>query len=663
MTRSARPAALLGALAGTLVLALPAAITMPAVAAEPSAAAPSLLPVWATFGAERPVVGGTVRLREADGTIVATARTNANGRADFDGAIVPERFLVSVSGGTVAGQPNDATLVTVDRRSTGPIEVTYVNPVSTVAAAVAKATGSSFDTAHAKVLRAAGLPSWMSPWELTAVSGGFDTRAFAGFARQQGGARVAIAEAAQRIAAGDAVPDLDAMEGPARVSGRAGTLEGRSEEVALGEELMISIVGGLASGTASATIGSLMGIDDPTYDEISSVASAVDAINTALLQLKSDLIVAQTQSTLNQVEQTMLPATSQTVTQWQGYQAWLAKAETEDPTSSAYAATAQQYASNFQQYLQGEVALYQDMFSTPGSEGLLQALYAAQAASNPWWNESDITALQSTIDYYGTLQAQATALLSESWQLPGWSGTKTPDYVDSEVNGVLSPQNADIYLSYPQDIPAGQVYIPSTQRMYQLSPFTTPNLVVHQELTNGATTTVKNAPTSCSSDTEEAPNGWGIYTPDTVSASTAQGWWASVVPAGNTISGTDAFGILSKPKANKSTSLQSLQPSAPGAKVMVTASSSNSVSLNTGTSTTYIMGIPDTVPTKPTSFYGWMWCWNATVSMASSSDIAGWKLNPAWTGSNKSAFAPTYQWPVGVLSYRSVAIGYVPPSS
>jgi hypothetical protein len=626
------------------------ATVAPSTTLELASDAEPLVPVWATLGAGKPVAGATVEFLDAAGVVVATATTNDRGTASILRSQAPSTFTVRVSGGTLDTLGRDVVLTSLgESRPSGAMRVVHVDPVTTIAARVAKRMDIGDRTARRLVMKKLGFPNWVSQTQVATARGAFDARAFTRVVEEAGGPREAMAKIARGIANGGEVPSLSAVQRTVRNAGKsttksASSRDGRAVGTAtyIGVQLMAGVVGGIASGGTSFALGSIFGGSDPTATALKEIAKQLEEINKNLLILQGQMqqmLAAQAASDYNTIASSMSLAVTNTNSQWSSYNWFMNNA---NPASPNYQATVQSFAEDFQKYLQQFVPLYSNMLSSAGSMGLIEAMYKAQRAANPWWNQTDLTNMQGTLDYYGTLQAQASALMTESWQYtsPTYTGTKTPDYVSAQVNANYKPLNDNIYKSMPTPIESTEVVNYTLQRAYRLAPTTAPNS--HVQAYGRGPYSPYYLPSKCSAYTDKAT--YYSTTPSLVLDTTVKSWWSSAIADGQTLSDNGDFSTLATVRPAGGTTLQVLKNGAPSARILVTSAS-----------------VP-WISAYKSAFAGWGWCGGTTVQL---DDTSKWSVNLVTYEAQDNPYGVAkdakYAWPVGVLSHRAGNFKYVTP--
>lgn len=662
-----RSRASLDRLGGPLALALALLLGSAALVAAPpaTAAAPAAAPagdiarsgVALTMLPVRVMVGGGVAVRQAtvelvapSGLVLARTTTNDRGAAVLPRSLVSEGSSIRTRGGRTSLGPVGGSLRRVGlARPSGPMRVAFVDLVSTAAAEVVERTGASAPRAAARVRAALGLPAWVSESQVAMVRSAFDARALERHAGDRDLAAVAAGIGA-RVASGRAVPQLAGS-----AIGGEGVLEGRSVATKLGLATMEGVVYALAEVGTESAFGSLFGDEDPTAAALAEISAQLTEINEELIAIQAGIqqvLANQAAAQYQGVAQTIAPAATTTSAQLDTYQFVLDFA---DPADADYDATLAQTATSIQQAFAGGLGTYYDnLLSTTGFEGLIESMYAMVAAAYPWWTSADIASMQATIDYYATLQAQTAGLLQESWLLdvPGYTGTKTSTYINSQVNGYYAPKNTAYYRSWPTDITANEVVAPSTKRAYSLTPFTTPMQTITTSTgpmplypyvnirSNGVTDSrYGTPPATCAAKHDTNKITQPVFSVK-VAASSYTGWFTGAVPAGLTIATPADLSTLSGLRSSNgatTTSVATLKGGAPNAKVLATSGSSQDLSV---------------WALNPGDPYRSMWCGSASVSLI---DTSAWGIDPVfdltdvgWTASS------------GVLAWRSGVFGYVP---
>jgi hypothetical protein len=646
MTRFLLTLAIGGALL-TVPLTTQTAIATPEAASVEPRAAPArsaVIPISVTLGGGSPLPGARVVVKDSKGVVALTARTNSKGFAFAQRSQLPSTFTVTVSGGSAWKKFGQPRLQTTDAITANETRVIFVSPVTGVASIVAKRTGVSYTEALRRTKRAMGLPSWLSAHQFSTVFQAFSSQRLREWSQQHGSVGGGIRELGRRVSEGKRVPQLSPMFDGISTRGTA---------TWVGETVMAGILKGSASAGAEMAIGDVFGQPNPTTDALENIANELSTISAQLTQLQASM--NQLTAIMEQAELDTLTASMTTIMgnvddQWPVYQFAMSL----DPTSSDYTATLAGFVQDFKADIGPFIGEFNALFSSPAGPGVIQTLYANNDA--PWWTSADVGNIQSTIDYFGTYQAMATALLNESWWFTGAGITgETPQYIQTENAKVYQPQNSNIYLSIPTSVDTSSVVVPSEQMIYRIFGGTVSHV---QEQAN-----LVNANGSCSKlGTPGTYNSvWPTVLPSTTSW--AQTWDAMVTNPSFVTASSSAFAQLAKPRTQTSTtgavttsySLPTLASGAPGAFAMVSSQSAPVASF-----ITYDFGTPDAP-----IFWSWLWCNNATVSLVNATG-ATWEYNFGmdYSGDNLPGNKAAYIYepiPVGVLAQQQGSFSYISP--
>ena len=441
----------------------------PAVRSAPAALSPTVatVPVRVTLGGGVPAKKVTVSLVSSDGKVKAKANTNTKGVAFFKPKDVPAKFTAKVTAGkewNKLGKPALAGPGTFD----GGLKVTFVSPVTSIAMAAAKTSGKSYATALNRTKTTFAIPTWASVSQMSMVSEVFDPTAFKSWSAKNGGMKSSIVKLSKAVNAGKKVPGMAPMKFENR-------LASRSAVTWVGQQLMGSII---KTGTSDA-IGNMFGQPNPSASALSTIESDLQTISTQLTgiqQSMNQLLNMMAQSELTELQQTLAPMLDDTVNDWDSYQAAMAL----DPTDPDYNASLYGYASTFYGDFNGKMGEWNSLFTSTVATGVLAQMYNNATGKStgqlvPWWNSSDVAGISNFIDYYGTQQAMATAMLDESYKYSGknvsgltYPYTQTASYVASQ-DTINAQVNSNIYLSIPTQID-GQTIV-DTQTQMQVKSF------------------------------------------------------------------------------------------------------------------------------------------------------------------------------------------------
>lgn len=606
-----------------------------------------MVPIWITLGSRIKLPYARLAVRDGSGKVVSRLRANANGIALIDKSELPAKYSIAVTGGMSwrkAGKPALRTNEVLGSRFT----TILVSPVTTIASLVAKRKKISYNKALNRTKNAISIPDWATPYQFSTTPNVFDGHAFGEWAFKRGGQAKALKTMAKRIAAGKSVPDFSPMNPPKKK-------KPRSAVTWLGQTAMTSILKGSVSFGTQAFLGDAFGLNDPTADELSSIEATLKQISNQLTTIEGqlDYLTALMQETSMETLYSGMSIVAGNVTDnWPVYDAALQL----DPTTTPdYQATILGYANTFYEDFSPYMGQFNLLFNTSTSKGLLYNLYSYNTA--PWWNQNDVATIQAQIDAYGTMQAQAVAMLNEAWNYrgPGAQYAETTTYVNSYNQSTYGPQNDNIYKSMPTSIDAGTIVIPSTQMMYKAFPTTVDQVY-------GMTYKTNDEP-SCSSMGSQQ-NGQSYPTKQT-STSTWNSYWTSAVPSGWTVQSNSAFSLFNMSRTysvtqnNQTTtstiwSVPSFAAGVPGAFAMVTTGEYPRAGF-TYYSDGYQAG---------TVFNQYMWCYSSAVSLANSNS---WLINFVTNKDGTNVPAGTeagWIWdpvPVGVLGAQQGSFQYVSP--
>lgn len=620
------------------------------------------IPVWVRVG-DKGLSGVTVAVRDAQGKTRVTARTNTSGVV-----LIPRTFLrgdhsLTVTGGDAwerLGKPALSTGELIGNRNA----VIIISPVTSIAHRVAQRTGTSYISALKRTREAHGIAAHVDHFHAAATDLIFHTGQLSKWSKKHGGLQAGMDHLAKQIAKGKAVPGF-------RPKQKRQTRDAASTEAWVGEQIMSGVLSGSGSKGASIVIGDLFGADDPTAAELSSINSELSKIVTELATIEAtlqQLVYLMEQTSFQVLNAGMADVAGAVNGNGTGTGLWAVylSATTLDPTSPSYEADLSGFAASFYNgvysILPTEVG---ELFDTPTSPGLLHQIYNFNTA--PWWNSDDIASISSIIDYYGTIQAQAVALINEAWWSPNAQYQQTPDDINTFNTSDYGPQSTDIYLSMPTQITDSQVALPKTQSVYQLFPKRI-NTVYEQKTGN-----YTNELPTCSNDGQTVGKDMPYPTIDN-NKSNWDDTWASAIPAGWTVQQpsilNDLGGARKLPNSSGATvttyTLSNLVQAVPDAFAMVTSGQYPRAGYVNFSGNT-----PD-----PAGWGEWMFCYNAGVPL---DDLTNWQTNfeavsggtlpdgYSWDSKHVPAGAPT-NWidlpvPVGVLGAQPGSFAYVAPTS
>lgn len=589
--------------------------------------------------------GAKVQALDGKGRVLQTTTSMSGGAAVFDRAKVIGAKTIRVTGGVSKyGLRNNGVLLAPMRAYRSVLYTNFVSPVSTVAVKVGRSKGIPYARAVSRVEKHLGIPSWTTEGDRARNPNVFHHRTFARLARSEGGTRQAISALVRDVLSGS----------PTRLRPVNTRIAPRELTDWAGEMVITDVVQAASGETPEGAIGNLFGVENPTL-------SAISDVEDQLATIEAELTVIQTEmnAMLNEVEKTdydtlvsglgTLP--SNVANGWSNYQTIIDDTELQDDsTLSLYATTwINSFGSN--------LGAYDALFTTTGTDGILDQLFTMNQVAFPgWWDDSIVTNVQATVDYWGTSQAQFSALLSEAWNFYG--STYTPDYISNNVNSNFAPTNGDVYATMPTTITENQIADWNDNVVLTLA----------AQKSQGATNSYggdgqQNHVSSCSS------LGDSHVFPDSVMVSdaTAQGWWAAATPSGWTTSTTSVFPHLQVVQSVNGTSqnaLATLAAGLPDAWALVTA---DSLPYITGWSEPKIVDGHN----EGTLWYysGWMWCNSNTVSLVNqAAKPTQWIENFIMDSGNnvpsgQSAPSVSAQIPVGVLIQQPAQFTYVNPTN
>lgn len=625
--------------------------------ADPTYAMPKI-PVWVKLGSKG-LGGVTVAVLDGKGRTRVSARTNESGVV-----LIPRTFLrgehsLTVTGGAAwkrLGKPTLSTGELIGSRNAAII----ISPVTAIAHRVAKRMGTSYTSALLRMREAHGIAQHVDHAHAAATDLVFHTGQLQEWSKRHGGLDAGMDHLAKQIAKGKRVPSFR----PHHRQTRDAAEEGYAW---VGKAIMSGILTESGSYGAEMALGNVFGFSDPD-------ATALSEINTDLHTIINELSTIETE--LQELDYLMEQTSYQVLASgmadlagavngnntgtglWTVYES----ATTLDWNSASYEQDIAGFATAFYNgiypILPSEVG---ELFDTPTSQGLLHQLYSFNTA--PWWNSNDVESISATIDYYGTLQAQAVGLLNEAWSYNGPNANSSIALDDTDINifntDTYGPQNADIYLSAPTQIDDTQIAVPSSQMIYAAFP-----LAVNHVYEQRSGDYYPHLPTC--SDNGEALTKELAWPPIEADTSWWQTTWSSAMPTGWTSQDSSVLGSLnvsrtlpnSSGKSVATTPLPTLASGAPDAYLLA----ANGLLPGAGYN-----AVDDGHPAP--ILQQWMWCQNSAVSLV---DTSKWVTNfiMGIDGTNVPATAPS-DWaaqavPVGVLGGQPGNFKYVeptPPSS
>lgn len=616
------------------------------------------IPVWVKLGS-RGLGGVTVSVRDANGDTRISARTNPSGVV-----LIPRTFLrgdhsLTVTGGAAwrrLGKPTLSTGELIGTRNA----VILISPVTSIAHRVAERMGTSYVAALKRTRKAHGIPSYVDHVHAAATDRVFHTGKLRKWSKRHGGLSAGMDHLAKRIATGKPVPSF-------KPDDRQQTRDSVEEEgyAWVGKAIMSGILTESGSYGAEMALGNIFGFSDPD-------ATALSDINQDLHTIISELNTIETE--LQELDYLMEETSYQVLASgmadlagavngndtgtglWTVYES----ATTLDWNSTTYEQDIAGFATAFYNGIYGilpsEVG---ELFDSPTSQGLLHQLYSFNTA--PWWNSNDVESISATIDYYGTLQAQAVGLLNEAWSYNGPGANPAIALDDTDINifntDTYGPQNADIYLSAPTQLDDTEIGVPSSQMVYAAFP-----LAVDHVYEQRSGDYYPLLPTC--SDNGEALTKTLAWPPIESSTSAWQTTWQSAMPSGWASQSGSVLGSLNESR---------MLPNSSGTDVATTPLPT----LAANTPDAYLLAANGLLPGAGYNAVAdghpepilqqWMWCQDSAVSLVNTSK---WVTNFVMgiDGTNVPSTAPS-DWalqaiPVGVLGGQPGSFRYVePPAS
>lgn len=430
------------------------------------------LAVRVTLGGGKGMAGATVQLKNPDGTVFASKRTNPSGIAMFDRSNLPAAFTAAVSGGTSwekLGRPQFQTQV----KNSGRRTVVFLSPMTAIASMAAKQGNVSMATAMLRTKAAMGVPAWASASQMGMVPQIFDPSAFQAYAAGNGGTQSAMVKLARAANSGERAADFAPMNFTMPTP-KSQLRSGASTALWVGETVMKQVVG---AGVAYA-IGNVFGQQDPDAADFATVETDLTNISTQLASLQStmnDLLALMSLSLLTETQSQISTIVNATQNQWDAYDAFL---KTVDPSAPDYEQTTCGYANDFYNQVASNLSEWNNLFSTSVQKGVLETMYDNANGKNtgtapPWWNQYNVSSITGFIDYYGTLQAQSQALADESFKFSGtcedglvYQHSETSDYISSHDTSATTLNN-NIYLSMPTQIDGSTIATPANEMIYR----------------------------------------------------------------------------------------------------------------------------------------------------------------------------------------------------
>ena len=636
-TRVRRPftrTALMGGLALSLAaasvavpaVAAPSPVADTAAAAAPRGTVSDVVPVLVSLGNDVDLRGAKVQAVDIKGRVLQTVTVNERGGATLSRTRLGKAVSLRVTGGTTSsGTRNNATLSAPLTLHGNHIRVQFVNPITTLVDRVASARKVSPERARRLVYRHMEIPEWVQPWQYSMTTTYFSPTQFSRLVARKGGVKQALATMQREITGGAVSRSYgDAVTAP------------RSLATFAGELLFTAVIEAATGESPDDLIGSLMGVSDPTDDILASIAQEIQTVLNMLSTIEADMqeMLAEIQiAQYDTIAQSLAPIVDATQNQWTNYN-YLVKHV--DPSDRA---TYQEYAEDFYDEINPNIDLFNSLFTTAGSTGLLDELYTMNATEYPWWTSSDITNMQSTVDYYGTMQAEAVTLLSEAWNFSSdtYKYTKTKSYINGQLTGLYQTQSNNIYLSMPDDIDVHEVVDPGKRKAFSL---------VAKEQKYGAGAQVY--PADC---TPTGSTTWFTDVPAILPGDQEE-TWKKAAPSGYSTASPDALSFLSPQRTIDGLSqnaLRTIKAGAPDAWMVVTDQAVPWIGLKKVMDNVY-------------DFEGWLYCDKSAVSLAWG-NIDDFAMDQLMGTDGTYTPIPTESTriPVGVLVNRTGNWRYVAP--
>ena len=613
-------------------------------AARPVAtkAASSIVPVWVTLGGRAFVRDAKVEVLNARGKVLQTVRSFSGGVAVFDRNKIAGAKTVRVTGGrSTIGSRNDAVLRAPIQVNPTLIRLSYVSPVSTVATGVAQRLDIAYAKALRKTLVHLEIPLTTDSQDQAIAPIVFNPERFASFAKGRGGVKRALAVLVKEVV----------TKAPHRSFASRNLTQTRDDVADWAGEMVITSVYQAATGQVpQGTIGNIFGVTDPTTAALGSIESELTTVANELVVVEGEMqemLDAVETDTYDTLVAAMGDIPGDVKQDWGNYQSVINNDELWDDT------TLLDYSNQWIGEYGNSMGVFQDLFTSDGETGILAQLYIMNQAEYPWWDVSVVDNIQGTVDYWGTIQAEASALLSEAWTFE--SNLFSEQYIQNNVEGDFYPTNGNIYLSMPTTISSDQVVDPATQYMYELVAATATGATASYAGDGQA-----NHNASCSSLGSSHTFSDAVL----VSDATVEGWWTSATPSGWTTSTTSPFSVMKESRTLNSVNQNALTVLAsglPSAWAMVTA---DSVPYLGGWSEEDVVDGHSEGYTY--TYTGWLWCGSDTVSLVGlSGSPTQWEddymmASGSWvpSGAKVPVNGPV---PVGVLVGQPGVFNYVAP--
>jgi hypothetical protein len=454
------------ALALSLGLAL-AALAAPAGASDVdptrvSGTAKRSLHVWAYFDGDTPISGARVRvyagghqLRELDAG-PGPARTFPGGMALLRFSSLPDRIRLVVSGGRAGGRPVHGSLK-ANVRGVGNGEVVHVNPVTTVADALARAGEKrSHGQARDVIERTLGIRQILDDHDLYATDQWFDGDRFHRWTLRLGSVGAAVRELSRQIGQ----PGFDRRTFDPADGGDPGARAGGGATAATHINGLLDALAGAAAltGPQGFAVGALMvfvkevinnGLGGSGQDDVSAKLQELSAQITQLQnQIDKkffELQIRDTEKMVTDIEETQ--AKFVTALKWS-----TAAANQNLPASEREAArnALPNSMTNFMRAARNLVdqnvgaqlhkALTAQQGGTAQNPATAPALIPTirrEIGKEPFFTNESSRRLQQFFRYYEWAQTELATILSEYYLLGG------PCFLDTNVAGCPNPSKPD----------------------------------------------------------------------------------------------------------------------------------------------------------------------------------------------------------------------------
>lgn len=679
----------------------PAAQAAPAASVAKPDPAPRILRLWVKTGGRVGVSHARVAIVGIDGTVLRRLDSKGLGATSVPLDGLPSRFSIRVTGGTtVDGAKQNATL-TVPVTPNMLDQVIFISPVTTIADQVSRLTKTSYGQSLKVTKRALRIPGWANASQFSGSALLFDPDAFHAFAITQGGHQGAIDYLAHRIAKGAKVPNFRQK---ASAQGRAPREADDAEEVmpeSLAAKLATVALEAVVWKGTQAVVGKYLPVD-PAMAQLSSqlnqISDQLATISEQLTTIQNDInevLVELTKLSYNTAYQNVAAPVDDIPPVWTSYQQFAAEYACpywQDPNTCSVPTTGSDSYENNATDLANKIcglanqsnggqpmSLWSGLFTSPaGNTGVIPALYQMYSQDQAYWSADDLDAIYQTIDYYGTLQGEGSAMLNDAWSYIPQGKKSGPcsrpsTAASNDINSYVD-QNNSLRASLPSGYTTpGIVVVPSgpptadtpSETILQSFPVQSPKGAAggkYSGTDNGVYATCSSGTTMSTSQYNQV---FGTLVP-LLPASQFTSTWESVIPDGYQIAHSSDLStyqsVLMTMGDDSLTGLQHIValPAGNIAQAVVTAESAPIASAEWDPNSAYV---PEPFPA------GIMWCNSATLG-AANNDGAGWLTNFTMTTSNfgnEHVYADGlsekngYSVPLGVLATGSVKAHYVAP--